>query len=106
VKWRKYIAVFLAAYMLVLLCMPCKDNCNTSQHKTPSTYAAAQDHHHEENDQCSPFCFCACCATSITVVAFPKLEISLQINIEKFSVYTSSFVSEVNSSIWQPPKID
>jgi len=105
VKIKNYIAGLLAVYMLALLSMPCNDNWNSQQHETPTTFEAAQDHHQEENDLCSPFCFCACCATSITIVAFPNLSIVPQLSIEKFSVFTPSFVSEVNASIWQPPKI-
>jgi len=105
VKIKNYIARLLVVYILALLFMPCSDNCGTKQHQTSSTYGAAQDHHQEENDQCSPFCFCTCCATSITIVAFPNLNIVLQQTIEKSSTLTPTFVSEVNSSIWQPPKI-
>jgi len=105
VKFKNYIAALLATYMFALMLMPCNDTCNSHQHDTPTTIQTAQDHHQEESDICSPFCFCSCCATSMTVQHFPTYDFIPRLSVQDFSLLELAFISNAHASIWQPPKI-
>lgn len=82
--------------------MPCgdKEDCNEVKHEQTSHNTG--DH---QDEICSPFCVCSCCATHFVVEGFHSL--SSQIAVIN-TVYTAHPESETASAvipIWQPPKI-
>jgi hypothetical protein len=91
--------------MFALMLLPCNDTCNSLQHETPTTVQAAQNHHQEDNDICSPFCFCSCCATAMTIHNFPTFGFTPHLTVQDFSMLELAFVSNAKASIWQPPKL-
>lgn len=105
-KIKKYIATVLATYMFALMLLPCNDNCDIQHHEMQTIFKSVQDHHEADNDICSPFCFCSCCATAITIHNFPTFGFIPQLSIQNFSILELAFVSNANASIWQPPKIN
>lgn len=71
-----------------------------------TTDKSASDHH--EHDQCTPFCSCACCAATITLVSrfhyslIPSVEL-IPIDVTTFR-YVSAPLADHLSAIWQPPQ--
>ncbi len=63
------------------------------------------DHQHNEKDECSPFCYCACCsvrsfsATEITITFF-----SQQTVLDKPS-FMAKPTHQISLPIWQPPQL-
>jgi len=88
--------------------MPCADNAfANSPEKTKNAMAkhsSPQDHQDEDN--CSPFCTCACCASGFNFSFLPYrincAEFSGELN---FVEHSSLKVCKISSAIWQPPKI-
>ncbi len=85
--------------------LPCNDTCNSHQNNTPTSIQQAQDHHQEDNDICSPFCFCSCCATAMTTLYIPTFNVALQSSKQEFTTFYPQFFTEEYSFIWQPPKL-
>ncbi|MBC7938093.1 MAG: hypothetical protein H7Y86_22315 [Rhizobacter sp.] len=91
--------------MLLLSCMPCGDSSDCSVEEKVSVVLNDSDHQdHEDEENCTPFCVCACCAAPVfqaqAVIAIKKFSQQIVLNIypeEKF--FSASF-----GNIWQPPK--
>jgi hypothetical protein len=102
----KFLTLIFAFYILLLPGMPCMDTgeCNeASQTEISKSQAAPQ----QENEDCSPFCNCACCGHILT----PNFQLN-KISIadpfakqKKQSCYHSvSLSSDFFGNIWQPPR--
>lgn len=101
---RKILTNVLWVYLLGLLVLPCNDACSRDSHELPVTMEQAQDHHEEENDLCTPFCICSCCASPVIVDQIADLEFYKS----EFNCYSDCYkpsYSRYSHSIWQPPKI-
>jgi hypothetical protein len=101
----KILAYILSLYILVLTAIPCIDiPYNNSLQKIELT-TKTTDNHQNDIDDCSPFCTCQCCATpvvfQISIIDFKSFSFSKKI----YSEYTSNYISSLNASIWQPPKL-
>ena len=105
----KIFAFFMAIYILVLGAVPCSDmhnKCNTENSKTELT----QNHNHQNdtNDNCTPFCTCACCSASVVALDFAPFHIKKPAEFsisQKITIRNFSFVSNYFGNIWKPPKI-
>ncbi|MEO8146562.1 MAG: DUF6660 family protein [Bacteroidia bacterium] len=104
-KTKQILATFFALYLLVLLVMPCHDNCNASIEPASLTIEQAQNHHEEDNGTCSPFCICSCCATHIVVQHIAGFDPDNIFFIRVFNSFYQSFFSSTYHAIWQPPKL-
>jgi hypothetical protein len=102
----KFFAFILSFYVLVLTAMPCIDvHQDNVTHKTEVSQNSQNTHHHSDADNCSPFCTCNCCATS---VIFQEHRIQLTCFSFSENQYLNSASGHFFSpfySIWQPPKI-
>lgn len=103
----KFFAFIIGFFLLYLSCQPCGDSreCN----KKTEGMISATDNHQQSNhnaENCTPFCTCSCCATSVFFSSYFKTPESKAITqAEKFPLYDITFNSEVFSSIWQPPQL-
>jgi hypothetical protein len=103
----KFFACIMAFLVLALSCMPCADAgaaIKDSKAKTVLTKTTDQQDH-EETDECSPFCHCACCAgisINHTVAVISKIPAYFQSH--KIS-FLPSEVIDIASPIWQPPQL-
>jgi hypothetical protein len=100
----------LALYMLLLPGVPCSDAHNICSEKTSSTTTTTNhDHEQDHDDNCSPFCVCSCCGTSIAVFEF-STKICFTQNIfeynvaEKVAIKNENVLASFSNAIWQPPK--
>lgn len=84
--------------------MPCNDeqDCKQSGH---TEQVAQADQHDHENEVCTPFCVCSCCAAHIFFQDFVN---DFSITTVITTVYTQPASADISSAIipiWQPPKL-
>lgn len=98
---------FICVIMVMALNMvPCADVHEKLNDSFPVTLSDP-DHAHDVplNDACTPFCYCACCASTVVVkiIAAPSIPFPLS---QSFMLYPYQ-ENTVNTglSIWQPPKL-
>ena len=106
----KYLALLLSLLMQVLTCLPCSDTeeCRpVTAHVANDGIPSHEDHRHE-NERCSPFCVCSCCAA--VTVCIPEIYPLMPVP-EKFETAISyimgqeQFHSHEDQKIWQPPQL-
>jgi hypothetical protein len=104
-KIKNYIATLLVIYMIALMLLPCSDACSSHQHNIPSNVQTAQDYHQADEDVCSPFCFCSCCATPMTIYHLQTFGFIPHLTVQDFSTIELAFICNAEATIWQPPKL-
>jgi hypothetical protein len=96
--------IFFAFYFLFLSVIPCgdKEGCNEFQ----QAGFAQTTHHEDHNDEvCTPFCVCSCCATHFVATS---IESQFIVTSAETQCYADPATSKVNGAvlpIWQPPKL-
>jgi len=102
----KFFALIMAILVLALSVMPCADN-DTLQGKQGAKTELSKTAKQKDNpiqDDCSPFCHCACCAgfsINHTVAVLSKATAYAESHKTSF---LPSEVIEIVSPIWQPPR--
>ncbi|MDQ8003454.1 MAG: hypothetical protein REI64_01565 [Pedobacter sp.] len=108
----KYKALILVFYLMGMMMLPCSDAYNECrpEQNLQSKVKSSTEHSHgtDANDNCSPFCNCSCCHTTIDNKFLAKKEEEPKaILTEKKYLFTNQrFVSNYYGSIWQPPKLN
>ena len=103
----KFLFTLLAFFMVYLSCLPCGDSveCNSKAQTKISAATSHQDHQHN-NEVCTPFCTCTCCAASAFYSANSKTDaVKSVFSSEKYPLFNIAFHTESYDNIWQPPKI-
>ena len=95
-------------YLMALSCFPCSD-ANNQCVDTSSKIAIPQTHAHnrDNDDNCSPFCYCSCCSVSIASYQFKPFEIEqpkVAFITEKITFRDYTLISIYYGSVWHPPK--
>jgi hypothetical protein len=103
----KFIAFFMAFLLPALSFLPCADIATHVDDCNKKILVSAPAHQHSDpgdNDGCSPFCHCACCAA----IAFQQIGNSFSIiNLSaknKSSIYLHADILHIASEVWQPPR--
>ena len=102
----KILAFIMSCYMLALGCFPCGDSneCNETRQQKISTASQHQAHEHQD-EACTPFCSCACCAAAaFHQPVAPCKNIAVAFHQLKFH-YNDNFHSYDFHSVWPPPKL-
>jgi hypothetical protein len=106
-KWINYI---FSIYLILLSCLPCADMEVNSSFQSSKEFSSNGDKHSrdKDNDTCSPFCICSCCAgQGFTFDTNNYNLISVKTLIDKIiPEYKSIHSSNYFGSIWQPPQIN
>lgn len=84
--------------------MPCRDACESNTHEI-TIVMSSDDHHQQDHDQCSPFCFCACCASNAVITNVDDFQYSETFSLVTITPSERSALLERSYSIWQPPKL-
>ncbi len=87
--------------------MPCSDEGNVPAAAHTRVVAASHSHSHKLpfQDDCSPFCHCACCATVAVVTPAADLDIHTITPDRVFNAHYLSEIREFPRAIWQPPQL-
>ncbi len=101
----KFFAFIMALLVLVLGMLPCADA--NEMHSSAKTEISKQSQHKDtqQQDDCSPFCQCTCCAGFFInhPIAFAATLPLFQ--TERVGSSLSADVLEVALPIWQPPQL-
>lgn len=97
----------IGLYLLVLGLLPCSDVQDCGQDvKTEVTAAQNHEDHEQHPEACSPFCICACCATSSFSASVSRtIEFQIPFQQELSAFYNNNLLAEMHSPIWQPPRL-
>jgi hypothetical protein len=103
----KLFTLIFSFYMLGLSFLPCADvdECNNNFETMASIGVGHEKHSHDKED-CTPFCVCSCCATSIFFA--PSVQHKIENKLFQntvYPLYKISYSSSISLSIWQPPKL-
>ena len=103
----KFFALVFNVYLFALSFFPCADVDYCDENTGIATSLSPM--HKTENrpgvENCTPFCICACCTTSIINEMVYKQETSKQIYAAfKFPSIQILYPSQTIAAVWQPPK--
>lgn len=96
----------MAVMVLVLSVMPCADGASATKGSKTTVVAMKTDNSGGEtgDDNCSPFCQCACCAGFSISHPVANLEFAVIHSTLHFSFFSSTNVAGIALPVWQPPK--
>lgn len=99
--------VILSLLVLVLSIMPCSDEGAVGIMERARVEVAQPSHSPQQpfQDECSPFCHCACCATVAVVAPVAELNMHTITPGRVFNAYYLSRILEFPRAIWQPPQL-
>lgn len=103
----KLFKTIFAVYLLCLSLVPCSDEYSSIMSRNDEAKISALVHHEASHhtDACTPFCHCACCATTVLFqTAINGFTHPLMKAAHEFT-FDDAFVSFDNKSIWQPPRL-
>ncbi|MBP6663870.1 MAG: hypothetical protein KA783_02025 [Chitinophagales bacterium] len=109
---KQILVLIFALYLLVIGTLPCADWQECASMSSHNTATHQHKEHKEQKEkhqeQCPPFCACACCGISIVVFASIHAIINhITVSVaQKLSFYTSIFAQDFCIAIWQPPKFN
>lgn len=105
----KGIRLIFTLYVFFLAVYPCSDsNTCVDEQKAGMVLIANDDHAHTSNEQdsCTPFCICSCCAAHIQLNQVADITFSILIhNTQLATLYQEKPMLNNGNSIWQPPRI-
>lgn len=98
-------STILALLILVMNFKPCADEIVSKDARIYTLIQKANDHADHSEDDCSPFCYCACCSvrslsaqTAKAVVFLPKANLPQ-------ADFVIGQVHQISLPIWQPPQL-
>ncbi|MBC7417605.1 MAG: hypothetical protein H7325_05585 [Pedobacter sp.] len=84
---------------------PCADNFSVKENLHTETVDKTVNHQDQSQDECSPFCGCACCSVRAIAKNSNTFAFHLQINSTKDTEKIIAQPIDITVSIWQPPKL-
>ena len=95
----------MAIIVLVQSCMPCTDVFANKPVKASAEITKTRESKEANNECCSPFCQCACCAGfTFTFYPVPSITPVPEVCPQYTELNTRSII-EVSLPIWQPPQL-
>ncbi|WP_370519235.1 DUF6660 family protein, partial [Flavobacterium sp. Sd200] len=64
---RQIFTVFLSAYLLILMVLPCTDAHNTFNKNQSVEITQDTAGHHDDIEVCTPFCICGSCIAAVVI---------------------------------------
>ena len=101
-------ALITSIYIAALSVVPCTDGMpQSSIHTDIEVSAAEHDHDHSEHqDDCTPFCVCACCGSIVTLPTDKAmLENKIEISTDYLFHYTFDYSFDYSEGVWHPPSL-
>jgi hypothetical protein len=96
----KIITYILALTILGLSVYPCSDGLDCDEEQE----ATSHNHSEDEEDDCPPFCVCACCGSNYTESKVKIIEpIIEQVNYWFNFHYSFHYAFSYQSTVWHPP---
>lgn len=104
----RILAFILCIYITALSVVPCTDGMSqNSNHSDIEVSTTEHDHNHSDHqDNCTPFCVCACCGTMITLPTVQPLVMSrIVISTDYLFHYTFDYSVDYSEEVWHPPSL-
>ncbi|MEX0995874.1 MAG: DUF6660 family protein [Flavobacteriaceae bacterium] len=101
----KFLALILSLYIFALNVAPCEDNAIDSEAKTEISQAMDNDHRHQGNDLCSPFCICQCCHINSTPFEIVDFTITPKLISTEVFYHFNGFAKDFSATLLQPPQV-
>ena len=105
----RWIVTILVFYLTALSSLTCSDGRSLFYKSLiQAEVVQSSDHPTDNEDTCSPFCYCNCCSVSISSFDFKSFEIKppkTNFISKKIRPSDYSLVSNFYGNIWQPPKL-
>jgi hypothetical protein len=101
----KFFAFILSFYILGLAALPCIDLPEDRYARIAEITQNSNSNHVNDNDNCSPFCICQCCASPVVIEDFIIEFTNFSYAQKNLSDYSPTYVSSLFTAIWQPPKV-
>jgi hypothetical protein len=101
------VSFILSIVTFCLAVCPCGDRYEWAD-DSASEMVATIDHQHSsgEQDACTPFCICTCCATHVQLpIDFDLTTLNPEHNTPVITAYLEKSLSSEALSIWQPPRL-
>ena len=101
----KFFAFIMACIVLALSVMPCADQDSGPDGKANFHASSSSHKDNPQQDNCSPFCQCNCCA-GFSVNHFITVADPLRVLTgNPTALFIQSVVRQTSASIWQPPRV-
>ncbi|PZR29127.1 MAG: hypothetical protein DI535_03695 [Citrobacter freundii] len=103
----KFFATIMVLVILMQSVLPCVDNIttvNTTLAKVEISKSTTQ-HNEGQNDTCSPFCTCACCAGMTDNLLLPSVSSVEFFSKKTFPSFLPDGTLDTAVPIWQPPQL-
>ena len=102
----KILTTIFPIYLLIIACMPCKDEKDGLINHRISIIKQTQRDAESSSETCSPFCTCTCCGSNISSAQFVSYKIEYTVTPQKEQLAFQSFsLQSVLNNIWQPPRM-
>ena len=102
----KFFAFIMAFLVLALSVMPCADTDAENDSKAKTTIAkSSQQKENPQQDDCSPFCSCTCCACFSVNHFIVSVNYLSSFSEKAIAAYLPADLIEIAFPIWQPPQL-
>ncbi|MDO6739122.1 DUF6660 family protein [Wenyingzhuangia sp. 2_MG-2023] len=102
----RFSTFILSILILAMAIMPCEDAVDTLWEQESITHYKDSSHNHlpQHEDECTPFCICQCCGTSISLPILIAFEETNAADWFSDSFHYSSLYSfDYQNGVWHPP---
>lgn len=100
---KKLFYILFCIYFVSLAVIPCGDKGDCNEVNPTAMQNTHQEEH--EDEMCTPFCVCSCCATHFVVKSFQSIQNQTAVINTVYTVLPESKTSTAVIPIWQPPKL-
>jgi len=101
----KILSFICIVVVLVLNFVPCADAYDQEEILQTVSIAAGHQDVPVHADECTPFCHCSCCASTVVVKLIVSPTVPFKINNFSYIPYSGAESLEVSLPIFQPPKL-
>jgi uncharacterized protein DUF6660 len=100
----RFLSFLCLLIVLVLNFVPCADAHEMEETQSVVT-ASGQQELPSHTDDCTPFCHCSCCASTVVVKLTASPAVPFKISTSAHIPHFEGNSMEVSLSIFQPPKV-
>jgi hypothetical protein len=100
----RFFAFIMALLVITLSCVPCADARELPKEK-PGKETKKTQHPPTDDESCSPFCHCSCCAGFSINHRFAQTSTPVPVHSPQHNARYIGNLIWISFSVWQPPKL-
>jgi len=101
----RFLSFLCVLIVLVLNFVPCADAHETEETQTAVAAPSGQQESPSHADDCTPFCHCSCCASTVVVKLTASPAVPFKISTSAYVPHFEGNSMDVSLPIFQPPKV-